>query len=278
MSKQENYRMEQLHTLAISLFQQVAVDFRLFWRSRQTIYLAFLVPMLGIALFVYLNREGMLESLFSALFRGLGQDQALLGNSSPMTLMTIGLIVYCMIDVAFESAVPKLVRERGTGIYKRLGGTPLQSWIFLLAKTGSACSIIFIEVALILAVGLISTDVAVVGSWWLLALILLLGTFTTAALGFVLSNVTASADGAVVAVHAIYIPMLFLCGAFVPVEALPRLLQVAARAIPLTYFVGPFRSVMTEGAGPAAVASDLLILLIWLAAGWILAVRTFRWE
>jgi ABC-2 type transport system permease protein len=278
MSEEGNYQMEQLHTLTTSLFQQVAVDFKLFWRSRQTIYLAFLVPMLGTALFVYLNREGMLESVFGALFRGLGQNQTILGDIPPMTLMTIGLIVYCMIDVAFESAVPKLVRERSAGIYKRLGGTPLQSWIFMMAKAGSASFIIFIEVALILAVGLISTDITVAGSWWLLALILLLGTFTTAALGFVLSNVTASADGAVVAVHAIYIPMLFLCGAFIPVEALPGALQVVARTIPLTYFVGPFRSVMTEGAGPAAVASDLLILLAWLAAGWIVAVRTFRWE
>ena len=32
--------------------------------------------MLGMALFVYLNREGMLESVFDALFRGLGQDEA----------------------------------------------------------------------------------------------------------------------------------------------------------------------------------------------------------
>ena len=55
-----------------------------------------------------------------------------------MTLMTLGLIVYCLIDVAFESAVPKLVRERSTGIYKRLGGTPLRAWVFLVAKTLSA--------------------------------------------------------------------------------------------------------------------------------------------
>jgi ABC-2 type transport system permease protein len=68
-------------------------------------------------------------------------------------------------------------------------------------------------------------------------------------LGFALSSVTASADGAVVAVHAIYMPMLFLCGAFIPVEAMPKALQVVAHAIPLTYFVGPFRGVMVEGAG-----------------------------
>jgi ABC-2 type transport system permease protein len=271
-------KMRKRHFQRISLFHQVAAEFRLFWRNRQTIYLAFLVPMLGMALFVYLNREGMLDSVFGALFRGLGQHEGALSSVSPMTLMALGLIVYCIIDVAFESMVPKLVRERNTGIYKRLGGTPLRCGVLLAAKTLSASAVILVEVVLILAVGLVSADIAVAGSWWLLGLILILGIFTTAALGFVLSNVTASADGAVVAVHAIYIPMLLLCGAFIPVEALPKALQVVAQAIPLTYFVGPFRSVMVDGAGLEAVAGDLLILLAWTAAGWIIAVKTFRWE
>jgi ABC-2 type transport system permease protein len=88
----------------------------------------------------------------------------------------------------------------------------------------------------------------------------------------------ASADGAVVAVHAIYIPMLLLCGAFVPVETLPRALQVVAHAIPLTYFVVPFRSVMVQGAGLGAIAGDLSILSAWTVAAWIVAVKTLRWQ
>lgn len=270
--------MQKLQIQTTSLIHQAITEFVLFWRNRQTLYLAFLVPMLGMALFVYLNREGLLESVYGALFRGLGHDDAVLGDVSPMTLMTLGLIIYCVIDVAFESAVPRMVRERNTGIHKRLGGTPLQAWVFLVGKTLSATLIICIEVVLILAVGLISADISVAGSWWLLGLLLWLGTFTTAALGIALCNVMSSADGAVVAVHAIYIPMLLLCGAFVPVEALPKALQILAHAIPLTYFVGPFRSVMVQGAGVGAIAGDLLILLGWTVAAWIVAVKTFRWR
>jgi ABC-2 type transport system permease protein len=270
--------MQKLHIQVSSLFHQVSAEFRLFWRNRQTIYLAFLVPMLGMALFVYLNREGLLGNIFGALFRGLGQDESTLGSASPMTLMTLGLIVYCIIDVAFESAVPKMVRERSMGIHKRLGGTPLAAWVFLAGKTLSAGLIVFVEVALILAVGLVSSDIAVVGSWWLLALLLLLGTLTTAALGFILSNAMSSADGAVVAVHVIYIPLLFLCGAFIPVGTLPKVLQVTARVIPLTYFVSPFRSVMVQGAGLGEIIGDMGILLAWTVAAWIGAVKTLRWQ
>lgn len=278
--------MQKPITQTISLFHQVAAEVKLFWRSRQAVYLNFFVPMLGMALFVYLNREGMLEQAFGLLARSLGGGSEVASETSPqcpepvegMVFITVGLITYCIITSAFEGMVPRLVRQRDAGILKRLCGTPLPRWVFLAAKTLNASLLVLIEVALIFAVGLVSTDIAVAGSWWLLAGVLLLGTFTMAALGFILSNLTASPDGAVVAVHAVYIPMLLLCGAFYPVEALPKALQVVARALPLTYFAGPFRSVMVEGTGLAANGGDLAILLAWMVGGWIVALKTFRWE
>ena len=140
--------MNKLPVQFRSLCRQILTEFRLFYRSRQTIYLAFLVSMLGMALFVYLDREGMLAGVFGALFRGLDYQPAT-DLISPMTLMTMGLIVYCMIDVAFESLTPKLVRETGSGIRKRLGGAPLRGWVFLLAKTLNASLTILVEAALI---------------------------------------------------------------------------------------------------------------------------------
>ena len=270
--------MQKLTTQTISLFHQVMAEVRLFWRSRQAVYLNFFIPMLGMALFVYLNREGMLERVFGLLARSLGGGGEVVNEISPMVFLTIGMITYCIITSAFEGMVPRLVRQRDAGIFKRLGGTPLRRWVFLAGKTLSASVLVFIEAALIFAVGLVSSDVTVVGSWWLLAAILLLGTFTVAALGFILSNLTTSPDGAVVAVHAVYIPMLLLCGAFYPLEALPKVLQVVARIFPLTYFAGPFRSVMVEGADLAAIGNDLIILLAWAVGGWIIAIKTFRWE
>jgi len=269
--------MDRLANQATGLYRQTAAEVKLFWRSREAVYMTFLIPLLGMVLFVYLNREGMLDSVFHVLLRGLG-DQGGLSELPPLVFMTLGILTYCLIAAAFESPAPKLVREREAGVFKRLGGTPLRAWSLLAAKTLSAVLLIFLEVALILAVGLVSADLTVVGSKWLLALILLLGTFAVAPLGYILSSVTRSADAAVMAVHAIYIPMLLLCGAFVPVEALPQALQVVARLFPLTYFVAPFRRVMIEGAGLGAVGGDLLILLAWLAASWIIAIKTFRWE
>jgi len=270
--------MQKLIHQTASIFHQTLVELRLFWRTRQAVYLNFFVPMLGMALFVYLSREGMLERFYGLLSRGLGASGATLAASSPMALMTVGLITYCIIAVAFKGLVPRVVRQRDAGIFKRLGGAPLRKSIFLTSKALSASALVFIEVALIVVVGLISDDVAVDGSGGLLAVLLLLGTFTMVALGFIVSNLTRSPDGAVAAVHAIYIPMLLLCGAFAPVEALPGALRIVAKALPLTYFAVPFRAVLVEGAGLTAIGGDLGILAGWMIISWIVAVKTFRWE
>ncbi|MBN1138954.1 MAG: ABC transporter permease [Anaerolineae bacterium] len=270
--------MDRFTSQAAALWRHTTAEARLFWRNSEAVYMTFLIPLLGMALFVYLGREGMLDGLFRMLLPATPGGAGGPSPAPPLLFMTLGIITYCIIAAAFEGPVPKLVRERESGIFKRLGGTPLPAWVLLVAKTLSAAALIFVQVALILAVGWASSDITVAGSGWLLAFILLLGTFAVAPWGFVLSSLRISADAAVMAVHAIYIPMLLLCGAFVPVEALPGVLQAVARAFPLTYFAAPFRAVMFDGAGLPAIAGDLLVLLAWAVGGWIVAIRTFRWE
>jgi ABC-2 type transport system permease protein len=115
------------------------------------------------------------------------------------------------------------------------------------------------------------------GNWWDLGFLLLVGTLTVAGLGYCLGNFTKSHGAAIVAVHAIYIPMLLLSGAFVPLEVLPNVLRIIARCLPLTYFVNPFRSVMVEGVSLMANTTNLSLLLLWMVGSWFIALRTFRW-
>lgn len=265
-----------IHTLRC-IQQQVIAEVRLFLRSGEAVFLTFFVPMLGMAIFVYLSREGMLGDIYSHLFRGLGGDADILVRYSPITFMMLGMIVYCIIAAGFEGLVPKVVRERSNGLTKQLGGTPIKAWVYLLAKSLNAFVLVGLEVALIFAVGLVSSEFGLRGNLWELGFLLLVGTLTLAGLGYCLGNLTKSHDAAIVAVHAIYIPMLLLSGAFVPLEVLPAVLRIIARCLPLTYFVSPFRSVMVEGGNLAANTSDLFLLLLWMVGSWVVALRTFKW-
>ncbi len=263
---------------ANSLYYQILTEWRLFWRSQETIFLTFLVPMMAMALFVYLSREGMLANVFDVLFRGLGAEGIEASNYSPIIFLTLGMISYCAIAATFESPLPKLVKERDRGILKRLGGTPLNKGTFLIAKALSGSTLAFAEVLLILVVGLISKAFTVAGNWWDLAILLLLGTFMLSGFAFALSSLTRTHDSAIVIVHGVYIPMLLLSGAFVPVEALPGALKAIASVLPMTYFVTPFRGVLVDGVSLMANLVDVVVLLMWIVGGWALAVKTFRWH
>ena len=269
--------MRKIIYYANCLLQQSLAEMRLFWRSQETVFLTFLVPMMAMALFVYLSREGMLDSVFGVLFRGLGSADAEATSFSPIVFMTLGMITYCAIAASFESPLPKLVKERSDGILKRLSGSPMRVWVYLSAKTLSAGILALAEVVLIFVVGMVSKEFAIVGSGWELLLLLLMGTFMLSGLAFALGNLAKTFDSAILIVHGVYIPMLLLCGAFVPLEALPGVLRGIARAMPLTYFVAPFRSIMVEGGSLASNLGDLAILGVWAIVGWIFTIKTFKW-
>ena len=116
--------LKPTHTIRC-IQQQVITEARLFLRSGEAVILTFFVPMVGMALFVYLSREGMMGSVYGLLFRGLGGDTDFLARYSPITFMMLGMIVYCIIAAGFEGLVPKVVRERSSGLTKQLAGTPI---------------------------------------------------------------------------------------------------------------------------------------------------------
>ena len=263
---------------ANNLYRQILTEWRLFWRSQETVFLTFLVPMMAMAIFIYLSQEGMLASVFEVLFRGLGAEGLEASEYSPIIFMTLGMISYCAIAATFESPLPKLVKERDRGILKRLGGTPLHKGIYLLAKAVCASTLAFAEVLLILLVGVVSKAFTIAGNWWDLGILLLLGTFMLSGFAFALSSLTRTHDSAIVVVHGVYIPMLLLSGAFVPVEALPGALKAVANILPLTYFVTPFRSVLVDGVSLMANWGEVVILLLWTIGAWALAIKTFRWQ
>jgi ABC-2 type transport system permease protein len=106
-------------------------------------------------------------------------------------------------------------------------------------------------------------------------------------ISLVLTLLTLSALGALVAVSVTEVfeaqtlsnffrfPMIFLCGVFLPVEAMPLILQVVAYLLPLTYSVNGLKlatSQVLEPLGPLLNVGALLLFLLLLFAmcEWVL--------
>ena len=79
-------------------------------------------------------------------------------------------------------------------------------------------------------------------------------------------------------INALYLPMVFLSGAFFSVSAMPRFLEAVAEVLPLTYLLRALRDVFVGAESRAGSVGSLAVLLVWGAIGVAIATRTFRWE
>jgi len=114
-------------------------------------------------------------------------------------------------------------------------------------------------------------------SWPLLVLTLLLSAAAFAALGALASVAVSEVFEAQTLANFVRFPMMFLGGVFVPVQDLPRGLQVVARFLPLTYAVEALRIALVGGQlGQAGL--HLAILAAFAAALFVLALRILAWR
>jgi ABC-2 type transport system permease protein len=265
-----------VQSMVRTMCRQAEVELRIFFRNQHGAFLHFAVPVGAALLLVYLDREGVLDNLFRFLFGFMNQKQ--MANVSIMSFLLPTLIGYCVIAVAFEDLSPKLTRQRDNKILKRLGGTPLRGWVLLGGKALSAGVIALAEILVAVSIVTLFSDIMIAGDPLWSLVVLVTGIFIFASMGFAVAGLAKNTEAAIVAVHTIYIPMFFLCGALFPIEVMPELLQYLAKILPLTYFLNLLRGIMMEGNEVVVHVGDFLILLGWIVGCLVVSLKTFRWE
>jgi ABC-2 type transport system permease protein len=171
-----------------------------------------------------------------------------------------------------------VVRYRKNGFLKRLSATPVTAFEFLSAQVLS-------RLALALAVTLILfTGIGTVihfhnaGSTALLLLVAVLGSLSLIAFGLIIAARFASEEVVNGMLNLLMWPMMLLSGVWFSLEGSPRWMQLLAQLFPLTHILQAARAVTLDGAGPAAIATDLAYLggttLLFLGIG----AFSFRWR
>ena len=115
-----------------------------------------------------------------------------------------------------------------------------------------------LETVVVLFLGDLAFGVPLPSHWYEVIALVALGAACFAGLGIAVTRFVPNAEGSSAIVNAIYLPVLFLSGAFFPVHGLPDFLQWFADALPLTHLLDAMRSVFIHGgrrprraAGPA---------------------------
>jgi ABC-2 type transport system permease protein len=183
-----------------------------------------------------------------------------------------------VVVTTFGGLAITLTIRRESGILKRMRGTPLPPSLYLGALIASIVVVLAAESVIVLLLGHLAFDVPLPARPSALVAVIALGAACFSALGVALSSFVPNADGSSAVVNAVYLPMLFLSGAFFPVEKMPAVVQGVADALPLTHLLDVMRALFAGGPLGSAELAGLGVLLAWGAFGLVVAIRSFSWE
>ena len=170
-----------------------------------------------------------------------------------------------------------LVGWRQQGIMRRVAATPLRPLTLISAQMTARLILSIAQGALVLILAALLFQVQVIGSLWLVALLVSLGTFTMLSIGYIVGSFARTAEVANSITFLISFPMMFLSGSYFSIDNAPNFLKPVIQFLPLTHLNAALRQVINNGASFAAIQTDVLVLLAWAIVGVFLATRAFRW-
>jgi ABC-2 type transport system permease protein len=162
------------------------------------------------------------------------------------------------------------------GVMKMLATTPLKksSWIVGVVLQQTALALMLTSV--MVGAGWIIFGVRALPDIWAVLLIVL-GAVTFCSLGMAMGGSIRNPDAAAAAGNAVAFPMMFLSGAFWPVEMMPRFMQTVARVIPLYYFHDGLRRTMILK-NPSQAVPSFLVMIALATMFLISAIKVTKWR
>ena len=106
----------------------------------------------------------------------------------------------------------------------------------------------------------------------------ILGALCFAGMGLLVASRARTIEAASGLMNLVMMPMWLLSGVFFSSERFPEAVQPFIRALPLTALNDALRAVMLEGRSLAPIGAEILVMALWGAVSFVLALKIFRWQ
>lgn len=171
-----------------------------------------------------------------------------------------------------------IVDSRRKKLLKRLAVTPMSRSQYLASYLLHRLVVMVFEVAVVVAFGALVFGVPMRGSLIAFAAACILGTLMFGALGLLCASRVRTIEGASGVMNVVMLPMWVCSGVFFSASNFPDAIQPLVQALPLTAAADALRLNMLQGAGFAALSGELLIMALWTAVSFGVALKLFRWQ
>lgn len=189
-----------------------------------------------------------------------------------------GIVAMALIQLGLMGTALPLIQLRQNGVLRHLGATPLPRGVLAASQIALRLTLAVAQVLLLIVLGHLIGGITVLGNWFLLVLVTLLGSLAMIALGYLLAARSRSGESANGMVTIVFMPLIFLSGLFFPLELGPSWMKTLSAAIPSTYLGDALRQVMVGGTPQFSLAIDCAALAGFMILFAGVAIRLFRWE
>ena len=202
------------------------------------------------------------------------------GTAHPVDFLVPGILALAVMSTSMTALSIGTGFERGYGVQKRLGSTPLGRPRLLTAKIVAVLAVEIFQAAVLIGVGYLlgwnpggpGGATALVGEA-LLAMVL--GTAAFGGIGLLLAGTLKPLVNLAV-VNALFVVLLLLGGMLIPLSKLPTWLADLSKVLPAAALSEALHG--TLGHGTPVAARDWVVLAVWAVGAPVVAGLTFRWE
>jgi len=109
-------------------------------------------------------------------------------------------------------------------------------------------------------------------------ILITVGTVSFASLGLVVASVTNTMQETQVLNQLLWLPLIFLSGATIPLSYMPTVAQRAGLFLPATYLVNSLQQSIVNGVSIWSRHTEFISLICWGMLTFFLSAQLFRWE
>lgn len=171
-----------------------------------------------------------------------------------------------------------LVVARKRRLLRRYAVTPMRRTHFLVSYFASRSLFLVVELGLLVTFGVLMFGTVVQGSLVSLLALSFLGAAAFAGISLLIGARVDNTETANGWMNFVQLPMYVLSGTFFSYERFPEWLHLPIELLPLTALTNAIRAIYNQGATILELSQEIAVLGAWGALGFVLALRTFRWQ
>jgi ABC-2 type transport system permease protein len=200
-------------------------------------------------------------------------------KGDPQTVrLLLGPVISLAVMGSFWGLSAALVTFREQGILRRFHVTPVTASDMLASSIVANYVLTLPTVALELFFARFIFHVSGFGDIVSLIVIVSVGVVSFASMGLVVASVTNTMQETQVLNQLLWLPLIFLSGATMPLPFLPKTVQSVAVFLPATYLVWGLQAATYSSLPIWKLWIETLALLSWGILTFFVAAQLFRWE